>query len=70
MVGYVDVKGDLDQEWIVRVAGVSTAVLIAAPRIWGLVVILSNSSLLSTLVDCADDLLTPKTEVRTLDVEW
>ena len=30
----------------------------------------STSSLLSTLVDCADDLFTPETEVRPFDVEW
>jgi hypothetical protein len=27
-------------------------------------------SLLSTVVDCADDLLTSETEVRALGVEW
>lgn len=29
-----------------------------------------EQSLLSTLVDCADDLFTPETEVRPFDVEW
>lgn len=30
----------------------------------------SSRLLLSTLVDCAEDLLTPETEVRPQDVEW
>lgn len=30
----------------------------------------STSSFLSTVVDCADDLFAPETEVRPFDVEW